>query len=61
MVDVGGANTRIFHEAMTEANRLIVPVAPIKVERRKLIVTFDEAERAAARSERQRHRPRGPG
>jgi chromosome partitioning protein len=30
---------------VTEANLLLVPVAPTKAERRKLIATFDEAER----------------
>ncbi|WAU81201.1 hypothetical protein O1Q96_16315 [Streptomyces sp. Qhu-G9] len=44
------AGAKLFHEAVTEANRLIVPVAPTKIERRKLIATFDEAERAAARN-----------
>ena len=29
-----------------------MPVAPTKIERRKLIATFDEAERAAARNDR---------
>jgi chromosome partitioning protein len=52
VVDAGGGSARIFHEAVTEANRLIVPVAPTKIERRKLVATFDEAERAAARNER---------
>lgn len=52
VVDAGGGSARIFHEAVTEADRLIVPVAPTKIERRKLVATFDEAERAAARNER---------
>ncbi|MET9897392.1 hypothetical protein [Streptomyces sp. NPDC006446] len=50
MVDAGGGSARIFHEAVTEANLLLVPVAPTKIERRKLVATFDEAERAAARN-----------
>ncbi len=33
VVDAGGGSARIFHEAVTEANRLIVPVAPTKIER----------------------------
>ncbi|WP_445517245.1 ParA family protein [Streptomyces sp. NEAU-174] len=52
VVDAGGGSARILHEAVTEANRLIVPLAPTKIERRKLVATFDEAERAAARNER---------
>jgi chromosome partitioning protein len=52
VVDAGGGSARIFHEAVTEANLLLVPVAPTKIERRKLVATFDEAERAAARNER---------
>ncbi|MFE4823187.1 hypothetical protein ACFRFU_43615 [Streptomyces sp. NPDC056704] len=48
----GGGSAKLFHEAVTEANRLIVPVAPTKIERRKLVATFDEAERAAARNGR---------
>jgi chromosome partitioning protein len=52
IVDAGGGNARIFHEAVTEANLLLVPVAPTKIERRKLVATFDEAERAAARNTR---------
>ncbi|MFJ7096263.1 ParA family protein [Streptomyces mirabilis] len=52
VVDAGGGSAKLFHEAVTEANRLIVPVAPTKIERRKLVATFDEAERAAARNER---------
>ncbi|WP_329544371.1 ParA family protein [Streptomyces sp. NBC_01356] len=52
VVDAGGGSAKLFHEAVTEANRLIVPVAPTKIERRKLIATFDEAERAAARNTR---------
>ncbi|WP_371550479.1 ParA family protein [Streptomyces sp. NBC_00554] len=51
VVDAGGGSAKVFHEAVTETNRLIVPVAPTKIERRKLIATFDEAERAAARNE----------
>ncbi|MFD7609056.1 ParA family protein [Streptomyces mirabilis] len=51
VVDAGGGSARIFHEAVTEANLLLVPVAPTKIERRKLVATFDEAERAAARNE----------
>ena len=51
VVDGGGGSARIFHEAVTEANLLLVPVAPTKIERRKLVATFDEAERAAARNE----------
>ncbi|MFI1031378.1 hypothetical protein [Streptomyces sp. NPDC020951] len=51
MVDAGGGSARIFHETVTEANLLLVPVAPTKIERRKLVATFDEAERAAARNE----------
>lgn len=50
VVDAGGGSARIFHEAVTEANLLLVPVAPTKIERRKLVATFDEAERAAARN-----------
>ncbi|MFF2464211.1 hypothetical protein [Streptomyces mirabilis] len=60
VIDAGGGSAKLFHEAATEANRLIVPVAPTKIERRKLIATFDEAERAAARNARH-HRPRRPG
>ncbi|MFG2943325.1 ParA family protein [Streptomyces sp. NPDC048282] len=52
VVDAGGGSARIFHEAVTEANLLLVPVAPTKIERRKLVATFDEAERAAARNAR---------
>ncbi|MFK0160814.1 ParA family protein [Streptomyces sp. NPDC090493] len=52
VVDAGGGSARIFHEAVTEANLLLVPVAPTKIERRKLVATFDEAERAAARNTR---------
>ncbi|MFE7030017.1 ParA family protein [Streptomyces sp. NPDC057621] len=52
VIDVGGGSAKLFHEAVTEANRLIVPVAPTKIERRKLVATFDEAERAAARNTR---------
>ncbi|MFI6937610.1 hypothetical protein [Streptomyces sp. NPDC050287] len=52
MVDAGGGSARIFHESVTEANLLLVPVAPTKIERRKLVATFDEAERAAARNTR---------
>ncbi|RPE38986.1 chromosome partitioning protein [Streptomyces sp. Ag109_O5-1] len=52
VVDAGGGSARIFHEAVTEANLLLVPVAPTKIERRKLVATFEEAERAAARNER---------
>ncbi|MFD8736586.1 ParA family protein [Streptomyces sp. NPDC059618] len=52
VVDAGGGSAKLFHEAITEANRLIVPVAPTKIERRKLVATFDEAERAAARNAR---------
>ncbi|MGW3130653.1 ParA family protein [Streptomyces sp. NPDC001123] len=51
VVDAGGGSARIFHEAVTEANLLLVPVAPTKIERRKLVATFDEAERAAARND----------
>ncbi|MFF7947619.1 ParA family protein [Streptomyces griseorubiginosus] len=51
VVDAGGGSARIFHEAVTEASLLLVPVAPTKIERRKLVATFDEAERAAARNE----------
>ncbi|WP_150135129.1 hypothetical protein [Streptomyces hyaluromycini] len=36
VVDAGGS-ARIFHEAVTEANLLLVPVAPTKIERRKLV------------------------
>ncbi|MGW2523611.1 hypothetical protein ACWC09_42845 [Streptomyces sp. NPDC001617] len=50
MVDAGGGSARIFHEAVTEANLLLVPVTRTKIERRKLVATFDEAERAAARN-----------
>ncbi|MBY8887223.1 ParA family protein [Streptomyces sp. PTM05] len=52
VVDAGGGDASLFHEAVTEADRLIVPVAPTRIERRKLVATFDEADRAAARSER---------
>ncbi|MFF5304890.1 ParA family protein [Streptomyces sp. NPDC013161] len=52
VVDAGGGSAKLFHEAVTEANLLLVPVAPTKIERRKLVATFDEAERAAARNER---------
>jgi len=52
VVDVGGGNAQMFHEAVTEANLLLVPVAPTRIERRKLAATFDEAERAAARNTR---------
>nr|WP_277611432.1 hypothetical protein [Streptomyces scabichelini] len=52
VVDAGGGSAKLFHEAVTEANRLLVPVAPTKIERRKLVATFDEAERAAARNTR---------
>ncbi|MEW1771801.1 ParA family protein [Streptomyces sp. NPDC086777] len=52
VVDAGGGSARIFHEAVNEANLLPVPVAPTKIERRKLVATFDEAERAAARNAR---------
>ncbi|MFL1901227.1 ParA family protein [Streptomyces tauricus] len=52
VIDAGGGSAKLFHEAVTEANRLIVPVAPTKIERRKLVATFDEAERAAARNTR---------
>ncbi|MGY4921261.1 ParA family protein [Streptomyces sp. 900105755] len=51
VVDAGGGSARIFHEAVTEANLLLAPVAPTKIERRKLVATFDEADRAAARNE----------
>ncbi|MCZ4605882.1 ParA family protein [Streptomyces sp. Lzd4kr] len=51
VVDAGGGSARIFHEAVTAANLLLVPVAPTKIERRKLVATFDEAERAAARND----------
>jgi chromosome partitioning protein len=43
VVDAGGGSARIFHEAVTEANLLLVPVAPTKIERRKLVATFEEA------------------
>jgi chromosome partitioning protein len=52
VVDAGGGSAKLFHEAVTEANLLLVPVAPTKIERRKLVTTFDEAERAAARNQR---------
>ncbi|MCG7204736.1 ParA family protein [Streptomyces arenae] len=52
IVDAGGGSAKIFHDAVTEADRLLVPVAPTKIERRKLVATFEEAERAAARNER---------
>lgn len=52
VVDAGGGSAKLFHEAVTEANLLLVPVAPTKIERRKLVATFDEAERAAARNQR---------
>ncbi|WP_326742448.1 hypothetical protein [Streptomyces sp. NBC_01768] len=52
MVAAGGGSAKLFHEAVTEANLLLVPVAPTKIERRKLVATFDEAEHAAARDER---------
>ncbi|MFF4346052.1 hypothetical protein [Streptomyces sp. NPDC001530] len=52
VVDAGGGSTRIFHEAGTEANLLLVLVAPTKIERRNLVATFDEAERAAAHNPR---------
>lgn len=52
VVDAGGGSAKLFHEAITEADRLIVPVAPTKIERRKLVATFEEAERAAARNSR---------
>ncbi|MCA1217400.1 ParA family protein [Streptomyces sp. 8L] len=51
VVDAGGGSARIFHEAVTEANLLLVPVAPAKIELRRLVATFNEAERAAARNE----------
>ncbi|MGW3312209.1 ParA family protein [Streptomyces sp. NPDC001073] len=51
VIDAGGGSAKLFHEAVTEANLLLVPVAPTKIERRKLVATFDEAERAAARNE----------
>ncbi|UUU29319.1 ParA family protein [Streptomyces sp. CA-210063] len=51
VVDAGGGSAKLFHEAVTEANLLLVPVAPTKIERRKLVATFDEAERAATRNE----------
>ncbi|WP_327699711.1 ParA family protein [Streptomyces sp. NBC_00459] len=51
VVDAGGSSAKLFHEAVTEANLLLVPVAPTKIERRKLVATFDEAERAATRNE----------
>lgn len=51
VVDAGGGSAKLFYEAVTEANLLLVPVAPTKIERRKLVATFDEAERAAARNE----------
>jgi chromosome partitioning protein len=55
VVDAGsgrgiGRHGRIFYHAVTEANLLLVPVTPTKIERRKLMATFDEAERAAARN-----------
>ncbi|WP_385624505.1 hypothetical protein PXH67_11025 [Streptomyces sp. P8-A8] len=52
VVAAGGGSAKLFHEAVTEANLLLVPVAPTKTERRKLVATFDEAEHAAARDER---------
>lgn len=52
VVDAGGGSAKLFHEAVTEADRLLVSVAPTKIEHRKLVATFDEAERAAARNER---------
>ncbi|MGW6459722.1 ParA family protein [Streptomyces sp. NPDC055078] len=53
VVDVGGGSRTIFHEAVTVADRLIVPVAPHKIETRKLAATFDEAEAASARNDRE--------
>ncbi|MCM2390974.1 ParA family protein [Streptomyces albipurpureus] len=53
VVDVGGGNRTIFHEAVTVADRLIVPVAPHKIETRKLAATFTEAEAASARNDRE--------
>ena len=53
VVDAGGGSAKVFHEAVTEADRLIVPVAPTKIERRKIAATFDEAERAAVRNTRE--------
>jgi chromosome partitioning protein len=53
VVDAGGGSSKLFHEAITEADRLIVPVAPTKIERRKLQATFEEADRAAARNSRE--------
>ncbi|WP_030669526.1 P-loop NTPase family protein [Streptomyces cellulosae] len=47
---IGGS--RIFYETVAEANLLLVPVDPTKIERRKLMATFDEAERAAACNKR---------
>lgn len=53
VVDAGGGSSKLFHEAITEADRLIVPVAPTKIELRKLQATFEEADRAAARNTRE--------
>lgn len=53
VVDAGGGNAKVFHEAVTEADRLIMPVAPTKIERRRFAATLEEAERAAARNTRE--------
>jgi chromosome partitioning protein len=48
IVDVGGDSAQLFHEAVTEANRVIMPVAPTRIERRRIAATLKEAARAAA-------------
>lgn len=53
VVDAGGGNAKVFHEAVTEADRLIMPVSPTAIERRRYFATMEEAERAAERNTRQ--------
>lgn len=52
IVDAGGGNSSYFEEACSQADVLLMPLAPTAAEARRIPATMQSAERAAARNPR---------
>jgi chromosome partitioning protein len=52
IIDAGGGSAQYLEEACTEADVLLMPMAPTGADARRLAATLQSAERAAARNPR---------
>ncbi|MGW6412209.1 hypothetical protein ACWF95_34150 [Streptomyces vinaceus] len=45
LADIGGGNVTLFHKALPQADRLVVPLSPSNFDTRRLAPTFEEASK----------------